>query len=348
MTNRKLNVLVVDDSAFMRLLISDILAEDSDLFVIGSAVDGREAAEKVKNLKPDVVVLDLMMDNYDGMYAVQKIMHENPCPILILSAMGNSNLEPIFDALRHGAVDYINKPVKGGSKMRQLDEELIKKVKSVAKAKPTAVPELPGRTAPGNGRKPAKSGDYDIIAIGASTGGPTAIEHIISALPGSLAVPVVIAQHMPGNFIGPFVHRLNNLSPLNVVVGAKGMVPKPGMVIVAPGDANMIVDKGKRSSNASISFNSKKFREYNNPSINAMMLSVARTYGSRSIGVLLTGMGKDGVEGMKAIRDGGGHTIAQSRKTCVIYGMPKAAVEQGAVEESLDIKDIGRYLVKKT
>ncbi len=345
MTQKVLNVLVVDDSAFMRLLISDILSEDEGINVIGSAVDGKEAAMKVKEMKPDVVVLDLMMEEYDGLYAVRKIMKENPCPILILSAVGNSNLEPIFDALNLGAVDYINKPSRGGSKIRQMDLELINKVKSVARAQPKVLKDLSENLKPS--RELTRKKNYDIIVIGASTGGPSAIEQVVTSLPANLPVPVVIAQHMPANFVRPFVARLDTMSPLKVVVGTKSMIPTPGMVIVSPGDANMILEQDKRSKKTIVTFSTRKYPEFNNPSINALMLSVAKLFGHRIIGVILTGMGKDGVEGLKAIRDLGGYTIAQNKSSSVIFGMPKVALERGAAIEAFDIKEIGDFLVKK-
>lgn len=341
-TAKKIKILLVDDSAFMRLLITDILSEDKGLEVVGSAVNGKEAAQKVAVLQPDMVVLDMNMGEYDGTYAVKKIMKENPLPILILSSVGNSDLQPIFDALKFGAVDYMNKPSRANSKMRAMNVELINKIKSVARAKPKVL-KTPSTTT----SKHHFSGksNFEIIAIGASTGGPSAIEKVITSLPVNLIVPVIIVQHMPANFIQPFVQRLNSLSPLNIVLGTKSMVPRPGMIIVAPGNANMVMEKDTDTNQVHVGFNPETFREYNNPSINALMLSVAETYGSKAIGVILTGMGKDGAKGLKAIRDKGGFTIAQNKESSVIYGMPKAAVDSNAVSEVLDIKEIGNFIV---
>ncbi len=343
---KKLDVLVVDDSAFMRLLISDILSEDEGLNVVGTASDGKEAIAKVAEHKPDVVVLDMKMDKYDGLYAVKKLMKENPLPILILSALGNTDLEPIFDALKYGAVDYMTKPNRGNSKMRQMNIELINKVKSVARAQPKTAKKYP-KTARSYNHSFKGSSRYDIIAIGASTGGPSAIEEVISDLPANLNVPVIVCQHMPANFIAPFVARLNALSPLNIVIGTESMVPVPGTVIVCPGDSNLILVKDRDTKKIKISFTSKKYPEYNNPSINALMHSVATHYGSRSMGVILTGMGKDGVEGLRAIREKGGYTIAQDKRSSVIYGMPKVATESKAAAKSLDIKEIGGFIVNR-
>ncbi|MEM9325109.1 MAG: chemotaxis-specific protein-glutamate methyltransferase CheB [Bacteroidota bacterium] len=341
----KLKVLVVDDSAFMRLLLSDILSEDKELEVVGSAADGKEAVTQVMALKPDLVLLDMNMGEYDGLYAVEHIMKKHPVPILILSAVGNTDLEPIFDALRLGAVDYMNKPVRNNSKLRSMDMELIRKIKSAARAKPTI--QLPQTKPVATVKlKPRKKRTYDIIVIGASTGGPTAIENVITAFPSNLDVPVLIGQHMPANFIQPFVDRLNKLSPLDVKMGVRGMVPRPGSIIIAPGDRNMVVTCDK-SGHLTIDFSDEVFREYNNPSINALMLSVADSYGSKALGAILTGMGKDGVKGLSAIKAKGGHTVAQDKATSVIYGMPKVAYDSGAVSDVLSIKEIGSFLVSK-
>jgi len=343
MSGKKIKVLIADDSGFMRLLISDILSENDAITLVGSAVDGKDAALKVKQLKPDVLVLDLNMGKYDGNYAVKRIMKENPLPILILSAVGNTDLQPIFDALQNGAVDYLNKPQRGNAKIRQIETELVNKIRSAARANPKVIttPSRKSNTYPHTFTEHRK---YEMIVIGASTGGPSAIEEIIKSLPDNLNVPVIICQHMPSNFIHPFVKRLNNLSPLNVIIGRKSMLPVPGNVIIAPGNTNMILKK-EDSGKIRIDFTDEKFEEYNNPSINAVMLSAAKAYGKKTIGVLLTGMGKDGVKGLKAIKDGGGYTIAQNKDSSVIYGMPKAAVEYDAVIKSIDIKEIGGFLV---
>lgn len=342
--SRKLRTLVVDDSAFMRLLISDLLGGDSGIEVVGTAMNGLEAKERVLELEPDVVILDLNMAEYDGLFAVKSIMRERPTPILILSSVGNTDLQPVFDALKSGAVDYMNKPVRNNSKMREIHLELVQKVKSAARAKPNKIVEdapVP-KTVQVSSRRKSK---YDIIAIGASTGGPTAIERVLTVLPADFNVPMIICQHMPQAFIPPFVQRLNALTGLNVVAAVKDMSPEPGTVMFCPGHSNLILSR--RDGIVRVDFTDKKFKEYNNPSINAMMKSVAEVYGDKAVGVILTGMGKDGVEGMKDIHSKGGFTIAQDKETCVIYGMPKVAVESGVVQESLNINEIGNYLVNK-
>ncbi|MFY0601001.1 MAG: chemotaxis-specific protein-glutamate methyltransferase CheB [Cyclobacteriaceae bacterium] len=338
----KIKILVVDDSAFMRLLIADLLSKDESIEVVGTANDGKQGVAETIRLKPDLVLLDMNMGEFDGLYAVEQIMKKSPRPILILSSVGNTNLNSIFDALRLGAVDYINKPKKGSSKVREIGDELIQRVKKVAGAKAISTKIIE------NGLSSLdhtfdRNSDYDVIAIGASTGGPTAVEKIITSLPANLNVPVIICQHMPASFIASFANRLDHLSALRVVVCSDGMRIEPGMIIIASGTGNMVVKK--KANIYKVGFTAKKYKEYNNPSINAMLDSVADCYGKRAIGVILTGMGKDGVIGLKAIREKGGKTIAQDEASSTIYGMPKKAFETGAAEVVLNIKEIGGYLV---
>lgn len=345
MIEKQLKVLVVDDSAFMRLLISDLLSSDPGLDVIGTANNGLDATKMVVETSPDIVLLDMNMGEYDGLYAVKAIMEKKPTPILILSSVGNTDLQPIFEALKNGAVDYINKPNRNKSKMREIQFELIQKIKSVSRAKPrTVLPASAPRPVKVNVAKKRKS-RYNIIAIGASTGGPTAIEQVISAFPANFDLPVIICQHMPSSFIPSFVQRLDAITPLHVTIATKDMVPEPGKIIFCPGHANLILRP--QSNHGKIDFTNDKYPDYNNPSINAMMGSVASIYGDKTIGVILTGMGKDGVNGMLEIKKIGGFTIAQNKESSVIYGMPKVAVEKGAVSLSLDIKEIGNYLVNE-
>lgn len=338
----KIRILIVDDSAFMRLLINDLLSQEADLEVVGTATNGKEALEQTISLKPDIVLLDMNMGDYDGKFAVEQIMEKHPTPILILSSVGNTDLQKIFDALDLGAVDYINKPVKGGSKIREITRELVAAVKRVAKAQPRTTPvQRDGLNELHHtfDERP----NYDIIVIGASTGGPTAVEKILLSLPANLNVPLVIGQHMPANFILSFAARLDHMSPLHIVVGREGMIPKPGMVVIAPGDCNMVLEKNDER--IQVGFSEQVYPEYNHPSINALMYSVADIYRERALGVLLTGMGKDGVSGLKKIRTNGGKTIAQDEASSVIYGMPKLAYESGAAEVVMHVKEIGGYLV---
>ncbi len=338
-----IKTLVADDSGLMRLIVSDILNSDKDIKVIDTAKDGKEAAQKTRDLKPDVLVLDMTMGKYDGLYAVKRVMNEQPTPIVILSAMGNSNLKPIMEALDLGAVDYLNKPESQvSSKVRTVDKQLIKMVKAAVGANYNVYQK--DTKSNNNLHSFGDTLNYDAIVIGASTGGPGAVDQVVTKLPSNLAVPVFLAQHMPDNFIKPFVDRLNDISPLKVVIGNQDDLVQPGNIYVAPGKQNMILKKGGLSK-VRINFTSERYKEYNYPSVNALMHSVAEVYGKRAIGVLLTGMGKDGATGMKAINDKGGYTIAQNKETCVVFGMPKAAIDANAIKQVVNLYEISGFLV---
>lgn len=336
------NILIVDDSVLMRLLISDILKEDETIKVVGFASDGNEAYLKTQELKPDVILLDMNMGEFDGIYAIKNIMKECPTPIIILSSIGNQDMNIILEALELGAVDFLNKPAKNNTNLRNDSETLIQKIKDAKQANLISFQNVIKKINI-NSHTFDNNLNYEVIVIGASTGGPTAIETIITNLPNNLAVPVLIAQHMPENFVPSFANRLNNLTPLNVVVGKKDEKIVKGNIYIAPGNRNMIVKI--QNEEIYIDFTYKKFSEYNFPSVNALMLSVAEVYGKKSIGVILTGMGKDGAEGMKEIKNMNGYTIAQSQSTCVVFGMPKAAIEDNSIDSIIHLDEIAPFLV---
>ncbi len=338
-----INVLVVDDSAVMRLLVSDILQHSASLKVVDTASNGKEAVKKTIELSPDVVVMDMIMGQYDGLYGVTQIMKQKPTPVLLLSSLGNTDLSPILQALQAGAFDYINKPAKNNTRIRDIEQRLIRKVILASKADLSKL----GHTQINANTHHHTFSDklpYDAIIIGSSTGGPSALEAVIAKFPGNLAIPVLIAQHMPENFIPSFVQRLNKLSPLEVVMGKKDMKVSPGLVIIAPGNKNMIVRKNRMGETV-ISFTGKHFKEFNNPSINALMESAADVYGKKTIGTILTGMGKDGTNGIKKIKEAGGFTIAQDEKTSVVFGMPKEAIKTGKIDSIVPIQEVGNFVV---
>lgn len=328
----------------MRYLTADILKNVPGFNVVDFARDGKEAYEKCVKLKPDVVIMDMIMGDYDGLYGVEKIMQNCPTPVLILSALGNTDMQPILKALKLGAIDYHHKPDRSSKTIKENDEALIEKVRAASKVMLNAI--TTNNSAPKNVHQHTFSDNlnYDVIVIGSSTGGPTALETVITRLPSNLSVPVVIAQHMPENFVPAFAARLNQLTPLEVSMAKKDEVLSPGKILFAPGSRNMIV---RQNGNGQVvcDFTSKRFKDYNFPSVSGLMLSVAEVYQARAIGVVLTGMGKDGSEGLKSIYDHGGYTIAQSKETCIVYGMPKEAVEIGAVKKIVPLKEIGPFIV---
>lgn len=340
-----IKALIVDDSGLMRLIISDIISADPQIKVIGTASDGKEAVNKTCELNPDIVILDMEMGRYGGKYAIEQIMEKCPTPILILSSLGNTNLDEVLEALNLGAVDYVNKPDKNKAKIRDISSRIIARVKAVSRSSNKKALLLNKKTQVNTHVHTFNSKlKYDAIVIGASTGGPSAIEKIITKFPSNLPIPVFICQHMPVNFIHSFAQRLNALTPLNVIVGEKDMKVKEGNIYIAPGDHNMIVSKNKVG-RIIIDYDAKVYKEYNNPSINSMMLSIANIYNHKAIGVVLTGMGKDGAQGMQLLHEKGAYTIAQDKVSSVIYGMPKEVFEKGYAKESVSIDAMSGFLI---
>lgn len=338
-----IKVLLADDSGFMRLLVADILKSDKDIEILGTASNGKEAAEKTALLHPDVVVMDINMGEYDGIYGIEKIMETRPTPIVILSAVGNTDFPVIEQGLKLGAVDYVNKPAQNNTKVRDVEKELIQKIKIAALSNIHAG-KIVNEVKKNNNSHTFTNLNYDVVVVGSSTGGPGAIENLITKLPENMAVPVLIAQHMPPNFVPSFASRLNDLSPLTIRLARKGDVLKPGNIYMAPGSRNMTVIKNEKGE-VEIDFTSKTFKEFNYPSVDCLMLSVAVVYGRRTIGVILTGMGRDGAMGMKSIWESGGYTIAQNKDTCVVFGMPKEVIENGNAISVVPIGEMGGFIV---
>lgn len=338
-----IKVLLADDSGFMRLLVNDILKSDKDIEVIATASNGKDAVEKAILYNPDVVVMDMNMGEYDGLYGIENIMKNHPTPIVILSAVGNTDFPIIEKGLKLGAVDYVNKPAQNNTKVKEVEQELIQKIKTAATANIEARKVI-SEIRINSHAHTFISLNYDVVVIGSSTGGPGAVENLIKNLPDNMAVPVLIAQHMPSNFVPSFAARLNELSPLNISMARRGDILKPGAILIAPGSRNMIVKKNE-TGEVEVDFISKTFKEFNYPSVDGLMLSVAETYGNRAIGVILTGMGKDGAQGMKAIKENGGYTIAQNKETCIVYGMPKEVVDNGNALAVVPINEIGGFIV---
>lgn len=337
----RIRTVLIDDSAFMRKLIGEIISADNSLELVGVASNGREGERLALSLQPDVVVTDMVMSEFDGMYVVNSLMNKQPVPIILLSSLEKTDVR-IFDALKSGAFEFIDKPTDyRGDQMQNYG--LVDLIKEASRAD---VSQLKARqTGKNNHRHSFESLNYQIVVIGASTGGPGAVEHIITNLPRNLQVPIVVAQHMPARFIESFASRLNDSNAIPVRLPAKGEQLRPGVVYVAPGDANMRIDRNLATGQPIITFTQKKYREFNNPSIDCLFESVAATYGRHAIGVILTGMGRDGAVGLKSIRERGGYTIAQDEDSSVVYGMPKVAHEVGAAKQVVNLKEIPGFIV---
>ena len=336
-----IKTLVVDDSKLMRTIIADILNSDPDIEVIGEAENGIRAIELVRLLKPNVVTLDVEMPQMDGLTALKEIMKlPNPPAVVMLSALTKKGADVTLEALNLGAVDFIPKPSGTVSPDLRIEGmEIIEKVKIAAKAN---LPAMPRKAI----RKRTESLEK-LLVIGASTGGPPVVEHILSRLPGSAQFKVAIVQHMPKGFTARFAKRLDSISEYAVKEARDGDVLKKGHAFVAPGDYHMVLDGSEK-----IIVRLNKDAPINNvrPSLEPTLISAAKACGKNTIAVILTGMGKDGQVGVQFVKKAGGKVIAQSRETSVVFGMPKRAIETGCVDvvaHSWDIADEIMRLAEK-
>ena len=330
MINGKIRVLVVDDSALMRQFISDILRSDPRIEVAGTARDGKDALAQIQALKPNVVTMDVEMPNMSGLQALEEIMKTNPLPVIMVSSMTQEGAETTLKALALGCVDFIGKPSGSISlNIKTIGQEIIDKVQLLT---PDIAGQLtsPRIATPAVRMNPPMSltGRRDIVAIASSTGGPMALSELIPKLPKKFPVPIVITQHMPKEFTPSFAKRLNDSSEVEVVEGFDGLTLKPGRVVIAPGGKHLTIKRRAGSAICSLSDAPPVLSV--KPAANIMFLSVADEYGGNVLCVILTGMGRDGTDGALALKRKGAYVIAESQKTCVVYGMPKAAVDAGA------------------
>lgn len=343
MSGRRIKTFLIEDSAFMRKVIADILSADDDIMLVGTATNGKEGSDMVMELQPDVVITDMIMPDYDGMYVVRSIMEKKPMPIILLSSLKKTNTR-IFDALQGGAFDFIDKPAGYDSTTIKL-YPLSALIKEAAVADIDVLKTKHLSRSNTNAHTFTSELNYEIIVIGASTGGPGALECIITNLPENLKIPVVIAQHMPARFLETFAGRLNEHSRLPVKIAHRGETLKGGVIYIAGGEANLKIEPHATSGHPTVVFTRKQYAEFNYPSIDCLFTSVANTFKNRSIGVILTGMGKDGAEGLMRIRNNGGFTIAQDERSSVVHGMPRAAVDAGAVQQIVPLKEIAGFIV---
>jgi len=327
----KVRVLVVDDSALMRKLIPQILACDPSIEVVGTAIDGAFGLKKIEELRPDVVTLDLEMPRMDGMETLRQITRRFRVPVIVVSALTTEGAASTFKALALGAFDFVAKPRDAASAhMEQIAQDLIGKVKAAVKSH---VPQIERTVLPEIVRpasKPltrARKEPTKIVAIGVSTGGPNALQYLLSQLPGDFPGSIVVVQHMPEGFTEMFARRLNESCSIYVKEAQSGDLLIAGRALICPGNRHIKVRRMPLGNTVVLSDEGKL--NGHRPSVDVLFRSVASEFGSRAIGVLMTGMGDDGASGLGLIRNAGGLTLAQSEDSCVVYGMPKAAIEKG-------------------
>ena len=338
-----ITVLIVDDSALIRRLMTEILSSDPDIEVIGVAPDPYVAREKIKQLNPDVITLDVEMPRMDGLDFLEKIMRLRPMPVVMVSALTQKGAEITVQSLEMGAVDVIAKPTLDIERSwPAVASEIVGKVKAAAQS------HLQGVRAPGGVKSSDKiskrrfKGSNQVVAIGASTGGVMALKEIILNLPAD-APPILIAQHLPEMFVRQFAARMNNSSRLQILEATQNAKVIPGHVYISPGDRNLQL--ARSGAQFICSLHDPKSGTGITPSVDALFTSVAKNAGSNAIGVILTGMGRDGAKGLLKMRQAGALTLGQSEASSMIYGMPKAAYEIGAVERQMSLEAIAEFLL---
>lgn len=340
-----IKVLIIDDSALVRSLLTEIINSQSDMLLVGAAPDAYIARDMVNQFVPDVITLDIEMPRMDGLEFLEKLMAARPTPVVMISTLTEAGAEATLRALELGAVDFIPKPKLGvTSGIREYSDLIIEKIHAAASIKVKARTKriVPDQTPEAKlSSSVSLSGTEKIIAIGASTGGTEAIKELLMQLPS--AVPgIVMTQHMPPGFTRSFAERLNKLTSLYVVEAKGGERVLPGHAYLAPGGYHLVV--ARSGADYIIKLSESEPLHCHRPAVDVMMQSVARVGGKNVIGVLLTGMGKDGAQGMLDIRTHGGYTFAQDEASCVVYGMPKEAVAMGGVDQVVALEQMGRHL----
>jgi len=334
---KKIRVLVADDSALVRDLIRTMIEGDPELEVAGEAKNGQEAVELVRALAPDIVTMDIEMPVMDGLQAIERIMCESAVPILVVTTRGDA--KTAYAAIAKGALDLVVKPDVSIEAAREFTDRLrlLSKVKVLTHLSGRCLGRRVTDAAPVLGAVPAGV----VVAVAASTGGPEALSIILSRLPERFPVPIVIAQHISDGFVSGMVGWLKTLSRVRVKVAADGEALEPGVAYICPSESHMRVSHARR-----IAFVERNPRDIFRPSCDTLLGSVAETCGSKAIGVILTGMGNDGVAGMKKIKAAGGATLAQDESTSVIFGMPNLAIESGCVDRVLPVEDIAAEIAR--
>ncbi|GAB6040241.1 protein-glutamate methylesterase/protein-glutamine glutaminase [Endothiovibrio diazotrophicus] len=356
-------VLVVDDSGFFRRRLSEILNADPRLEVIGAAVDGKDALEKTQQLRPDVITMDIEMPVMDGITAVRKIMATRPTPILMFSSLTFEGAQATLDALDAGALDFLPKRFEDIARDREEGKQTLRdRVVAIARrplssVRPAAVPRrpvaplsrpVPAVTTPTVASHPPlaarRRGSYQLVAIGTSTGGPVALQEVLTKLPGSFPLPLLLIQHMPASFTAAFAQRLNQLCAIEVREAADGDELRPALALLAPGGRQMVVERvaGRHLVRITDSEPDQHYR----PCVDITFRSAAKLFPGRVLSVILTGMGADGREGARELKAGGSTVWAQDEATSVVYGMPMAVKEAGLTDRVLPLQEVGPNLAE--
>lgn len=344
--DRVLKVLVVDDSAYVRKVVKEMLSRSPDIEVVGVARDGREALELVEKLQPDVITCDLIMPELDGVGFVREQMKRRPIPIIIASIASETG-DAALRALDAGAVDFIQKPTAlATEKILEISAELVAKVKAAAaipllrvrRLTPPVIPE-----ASGNGTRVERQGLVDMVVLGISTGGPQALKHLIPLLPADFPVPIAIVMHMPVGYTEMYARALNEKAPLKVREAQEGDEVKPGTVLLAPGGRHLSFIRQDDGSVVA-HLDARPFEMLHRPSVDVLFQSAAEVYQNRVLGVVMTGMGSDGKQGAAWIKSKGGLIYTEAEETCVVFGMPFSVVDAGLSDRTVPLDRMARAI----
>ncbi|MEK6284320.1 MAG: chemotaxis response regulator protein-glutamate methylesterase [Acidobacteriota bacterium] len=343
---KKIRVLVVDDSALMRKLISKLLEGDPEIEVIATAIDGCFALTKVEQLKPDVVTLDVDMPRMDGLTALGELVSKHRTPVIMLSSLTTRGAALTMQALEKGAVDFVCKP-SGTARLPEMAEELVSKIKAAARTNVAALGgSLPGPLVKKKPRVEGRGrGAGRIVAIGASSGGPHALRYLLPRIPADFDAGIVIVQHMPESFTAMLAHWLNEICDLEVKEAESGDLALPGKALIAPGNMHMKVRKTPAGCQVLLEGGAQV--NGHKPSVDVLFRSVAAEYGPMATGIIMTGMGSDGALGLGEIKQAGGQTIAQDKESCAVYGMPRIAVERGYANKIVPLAEMASYLTSQ-
>jgi len=343
----RVRVLVVDDSALMRKLIPMILERDPDIEVVGTAMDGAFALRKIQELDPDVVTLDLEMPRMDGLETLRMIMRSAPLPVIVFSTHSKEGAYSTFKALALGAIDFVAKPTDAAAgNLEPVAHQLAQKIKVAKRAGgPKAMPKPPLVQLKSSLKRPRPALPPNrVIAIGISTGGPNALQYLLAQFPVDFPATFVIVQHMPEGFTDMFARRLDECCALEVQEAHSGDLLVAGRALICPGNRHMMVRRMPRGDMVVLS-DSPPINGHR-PSADVLFHSVAQEFGLTSVGVIMTGMGEDGAEGIGAIKSSGGVTIAQSEESCVVSGMPRAAIQRGYIHKVISLDGLAAHLIQ--
>lgn len=325
--NGPLRVLVVDDSALMRKLIPQILQADPSIQVVGTAMDGNFGLKKIEDLKPHVITLDLEMPGMGGLEMLKEIMRKHRLPVIVVSSHSTQGASVTLQALSLGAFDFVAKPNDVSARMPEIASELISKIKAAAHSRGVQVPVMQGAPRVQKAVSVAPNGPTRVVAIGVSTGGPNALQYVLSQLPSDFPGTILVVQHMPEGFTEMFARRLDEICSISVKEAQSGDLLLAGRALICPGSRHL---KTKKLPLGNVAVLSDEPRvNGHRPSADVLFRSVAEEFGPKTVAVIMTGMGEDGAQGMGAVKAAGGMTIAQDEESCVVFGMPKAAIERG-------------------